>query len=104
MSWISLIIAGIFEMFGVGSINKLNKNRDIHALFLLIAMFSGSFLFLYLAMKQLPMGISYAIWTGIGAAGGAILGMIIYGESKDWRRVACILLIIFSVIGLKLIS
>lgn len=104
MSWIYLILAGVFEMFGVGAINKLNKNRNISSLSLLITMFSGSFIFLYLAMKQLPMGISYAIWTGIGAAGGAILGMIVYDESKDWRRICCILLIIASVIGLKLTS
>lgn len=104
MSWVYLIMAGIFEMFGVGAINKLNKNRNISSLSLLITMFSGSFIFLYLAMKQLPMGISYAIWTGIGAAGGAIVGMIVYGESKDWRRIGCILLIIASVIGLKLTS
>lgn len=104
MSWLYLIIAGIFEMLGVGSINKLNKNRNLRSLVLLITMFSGSFVFLYLGMKQLPMGISYAIWTGIGAAGGAIIGMFFYGELKDWRRIVCILLIISSVIGLKLIN
>ena len=48
---------------------------------ILILAFSGSFLFLYLGMRQLPMGVSYAVWTGIGTAGGAILGMLL-GESK----------------------
>ncbi len=68
-----------------------------------VGSFSGSFLFLYLGMRQLPMGVSYAVWTGIGTAGGAILGMLL-GESKDPRRIFFIFLIIVSVIGLKLIG
>ena len=104
MSWLFLITAGIFEMLGVGSINRFNKNKDRISLFLLFLTFGCSFVFLYLAMKNLPMGVSYAIWTGIGAAGGAILGMIFYGESKDWRRIVFIGIILFSVIGLKLIG
>lgn len=104
MSWLFLIVAGIFEMLGVGSINRLNQKKDKQSLALLMLTFGGSFLFLFLAMKSLPMGVSYAIWTGIGAAGGAILGMIFYGESKDWRRLIFIGIILFSVIGLKLIG
>ncbi|WP_207695712.1 paired small multidrug resistance pump [Enterococcus sp. DIV0212c] len=104
MSWLFLIIAGIFEMLGVGSINRFNTNKDKKSLLLLFLTFGSSFIFLYLAMKVLPMGVSYAIWTGIGAAGGAILGMIFYGESKDWRRVVFIGVILASVIGLKLIG
>ncbi|WP_348921914.1 DMT family transporter [Enterococcus rotai] len=104
MSWLFLIIAGIFEMLGVGSINRFNQNKDKMSLCLLFLTFGSSFIFLYLAMKTLPMGVSYAIWTGIGAAGGAILGMIFYGESKDWRRIVFIGVILASVIGLKLIG
>ncbi len=104
MSWFYLIIAGIFEMLGVGSISQFNQKKNFSSLIWLISVFSGSFIFLYFAMRVLPMGISYAIWTGIGAAGGAILGMIFYGESKDWRRIACIAIILGSVIGLKLIG
>jgi paired small multidrug resistance pump len=104
MSWFFLIIAGIFEMLGVGTINRYNQKQDVQSIGLLIVTFGSSFLLLSLAMRDLPMGISYAIWTGIGAAGGALLGMIVYGESKDWRRVACIGLILLAVIGLKLIS
>lgn len=104
MSWLFLIVAGIFEMLGVGSINRFNQNKDIKSLLFLFLTFGSSFVFLYLAMKNLPMGVSYAIWTGIGAAGGAILGMIFYGESKDWRRIAFIGVILASVIGLKLIG
>ncbi|MFD1172621.1 DMT family transporter [Oceanobacillus picturae] len=104
MAWASLIVAGIFEMLGVSMINKLHRDRNLQALILLIISFGASFLFLAYAMKSLPMGISYAIWTGIGAAGGAILGMILYGESKEWKRIMFITMILGAVIGLKLVS
>ncbi|KYD00096.1 multidrug efflux SMR transporter [Heyndrickxia sporothermodurans] len=104
MAWIYLVLAGIFEMFGVMFINKLHKDRNIFSFFLLFIGFAGSFLFLSLAMQTLPMGTAYAIWTGIGASGGAILGMIFYGEQKDWKRIACIALVVCAAVGLKLVS
>ena len=71
---------------------------------LLILGFGASFIFLAYAMKTLPMGTAYAIWTGIGASGGAILGMLLYGESKDWRRIVFIGMVLGAAIGLKLVS
>jgi paired small multidrug resistance pump len=104
MAWLSLILAGLFEMFGVIMINKLHKDRNWQSLVLLILGFGASFLFLAYAMESLPMGTAYAIWTGIGASGGAILGMLLYGESKDWRRLIFITMVLFAAIGLKLVS
>jgi paired small multidrug resistance pump len=104
MAWISLVVAGVFEMFGVTMINKLHKERNWQSLFLLFIGFGGSFLFLAYAMKTLPMGTAYAIWTGIGASGGAILGMLLYGESKDWKRIVFIAMVLSAAIGLKLVS
>lgn len=104
MAWVYLILAGIFEMVGVAMINKLHRDRNWQALVLLLAGFGASFLFLALAMETLPMGTAYAVWTGIGASGGAILGMVWYGESKDWRRVLFIAVVLGAAIGLKLIS
>lgn len=104
MSWIYLIIAGVFEILGVGSINRYNQKKDKKSLLILILMFGCSFLFLQLAMRVLPMGVSYAIWTGIGTSGGALLGMLFFKESKDWRRILCIALVLGSVIGLKLVG
>jgi len=91
-------------MFGVAMINKLHKDRDWKAFALLFGGFGGSFLFLSFAMETLPMGTAYAVWTGIGAAGGALLGMLLYGESKDWKRIFFIALILTAAIGLKLVS
>ncbi|WP_028777497.1 DMT family transporter [Shimazuella kribbensis] len=104
MAWISLIIAGLFEMFGVLMIHKVHKNPSWRSMFLLIMGFGLSFLFLAFAMKTLPMGTAYAIWTGIGASGGAILGMIFFRESKDWKRVGFIAMVLGATIGLKLIG
>ncbi|MGE8055854.1 DMT family transporter [Bacillus mycoides] len=104
MEWISLILAGVFEMFGVAMINKLHKDQNWQSFILLILGFGLSFIFLAYAMEKLPMGTAYAIWTGIGASGGAILGMILYGESKDWRRLVFIGMILGTAIGLKLVS
>ncbi|MFJ8065878.1 DMT family transporter [Psychrobacillus sp. NPDC096426] len=104
MAWISLIVAGILEMFGVTMITKLHKDRNWKAFVLLFLGFGGSFLFLAYAMKTLPMGTAYAIWTGIGASGGAILGMILYGEPKDWKRLVFIAMVLGAAIGLKLVS
>jgi paired small multidrug resistance pump len=104
MVWVILIIAGLFEMFGVLMINNLHQKRNWQSLILLILGFGASFLFLALAMKSLSMGTAYAIWTGIGASGSAILGMLFYGESKDLKRIVFISMILLSAIGLKLVS
>ncbi|MGE7879001.1 DMT family transporter [Peribacillus muralis] len=104
MAWVSLILAGLFEMFGVAMINKLHKDRNWQSLTLLFIGFGASFLFLAYAMQTLPMGTAYAIWTGIGASGGAIIGMLLYGESKDWRRIVFIAMVLCAAVGLKLVS
>lgn len=104
MAWISLILAGIFEMFGVAMISKFHKDRHWKSLVLLVFGFGASFLLLSFSMKTLPMGTAYATWTGIGASGGAVLGMIFYGESKDWKRLVFIAMVLSAAVGLKLVS
>ncbi len=104
MAWACLLVAGVSEMFGVAMINKLHKDRNWQAVVLVILGFGCSFIFLATAMTSLPMGTAYAIWTGIGASGGALLGMLLYGEPKDWKRLVCIGMILFAAIGLKFVS
>lgn len=104
MNWVYLILAGLFEMTGVLLINKFNQSRNWQSLTLLITGFGLSFVFLSLAMKALPMGTAYAVWTGIGASGGAILGMIFYKEPRSLMRILCIGLVLGSAVGLKLVS
>ncbi|MCP1426726.1 paired small multidrug resistance pump [Paenibacillus xylanexedens] len=104
MNWVFLILAGIFEMIGVLMINKLHKDRNLNSLVLLVGGFGLSFMFLSIAMETLPMGTAYAVWTGIGASGGAILGMVFYGEPRNALRILFIALVLGSAVGLKLVS
>lgn len=104
MSWVYLIIAGVGEVFGVMGINKVNQKKSVLSFTWLIGGFLFSFLFLTLAMEDLPMGTAYAVWTGIGTAGSAVAGMVFYGESADWRRIVFISMIIAAAVGLKLIT
>ncbi|MBT2571752.1 multidrug efflux SMR transporter [Planococcus sp. ISL-110] len=104
MTWTALVLAGVFEMFGVAMINKLHQDRNWQSLLLLIAGFGASFVFLAYSMETLAMGTAYAIWTGIGASGGAILGMLFYNESKDWKRILFIAMVLGAAVGLKLVS
>lgn len=103
MAWISLIAAGLFEMLGVMMMNQLHRDPRKWLFGALLAIcFASSFFLLSVAMSSISMGTAYAIWTGIGAAGGALMGMILYGESANGKRIFFIALIIASVIGLKL--
>jgi quaternary ammonium compound-resistance protein SugE len=62
-----------------------------------------SFFFLARALRSLPLGTAYAIWTGIGAVGTAAIGMMFFGDSHNWMRIGCILLIVSGIIGLRLV-
>ena len=104
MDWLFLILAGSFEMMGVAMINKLHQDRNWQAAALLFTGFGLSFFFLALAMRSLPMGTAYAVWTGIGASGGAILGMLVYGEPRNLSRIIAIAVVLGSAVGLKLIG
>ncbi|MEG0254546.1 MAG: multidrug efflux SMR transporter [Vagococcus sp.] len=104
MAWISLVFAGIFEMLGVNSINKYVNEKSKRNLITLIIMFALSFILLSYSIESLPMSTAYAVWTGIGASGGAILGIVFYKESKDVKRLFFIGLILIAAVGLKLIS
>ncbi|MMZ62290.1 Multidrug resistance protein YkkD [compost metagenome] len=104
MAWLFLVIAGMGEVVGVLGINQFNKQRKLGNILLLFLGFVLSFIFLTIAMRTIPMGTAYAIWTGIGTVGSALLGMIIYGESRSWRRILFISMVLSAAIGLKLLA
>ena len=104
MSWFFLITAGLFEVVGVLGMNRLAQGQKTSGYITLLLGFAVSFTLLGLAMNTLPLGMSYAIWTGIGTVGGTLVGMLVYGESRDWRRILFIAIIICSVVGLKLFA
>ncbi|TCK59969.1 DMT family transporter [Seleniivibrio woodruffii] len=104
MEWIYLILAGIFEITGVASISILNRKQNAASFLAMVATFGLSFLFLSMAMKTIPMSTAYAVWTGIGASGGAAAGIFLYNEPKSFIRVASIIIVLASAVGLKLIN
>lgn len=103
MSWLALIMAGGFEVVGVLNVKRLGEKHK-SALYYMILFFGLSFLLLTYAMKEIPMGMAYAIWTGIGTVGSAIMGMWLFGEPREWRRLLCIAVILISAVGLKLVA
>lgn len=104
MNWVYLIIAGILEIgWAIGLKYTEGWSKLIPSL-ITASIMIASFYFLSLAVKSLPIGTAYAIWTGIGTVGAAIIGMIAFNEPKDFSRIMCISLIILGIAGLKLTS
>lgn len=104
MTWVSLILAGCFEVVGVMGITQVNQKPSVRSYLVLFIGFTLSFILLSIAMKEIAMGTAYAVWTGIGTVGSAVVGMLYYGEPKHKLRILCIALVIASVAGLKLIG
>lgn len=104
MPWFTLIVAGLLETFGVAMINQLTVKRDIKTVLLLIIGFGSSLALLSYSLRFIPMGTGYAIWTGIGVVGGALIGMVFFNESTNWKRIFFIMMVLCSAIGLKLIG
>lgn len=104
MGWIILIIAGLFEV-GFTTCLKLSNNftniKWATAFFICITL---SFLLLNKAIQTIPIGTAYAVWTGIGAVGTVIMGIVLYKEPADFWRMFFIFLLIGSIIGLKVVS
>jgi quaternary ammonium compound-resistance protein SugE len=104
MEWIYIFIAGIFEVsWAIGLKYTEGWTKSIPNIFTVVTMLL-SFYFLSKGLKEIPIGTAYAVWTGIGAAGTAILGIFLFHESKDIGRLFFIFLIIVGIIGLKIKS
>ena len=102
MSWIILFFAGLFEVgWAVGLKYTDGFSRPLPTA-LTVAAMAISLGLLGLAMKELPLGTAYAIWTGVGAVGTAIAGIILFGESMALFRLASVALIISGLVGLKI--
>ena len=104
MSWIYLVIAGLFE---VGFTTFLKLSNNFSELKYSIGFFisiSLSFLLLNKAIQTIPIGTAYAVWTGIGAVGTVISGIFLFSESSEFWRLFFISTLVFSIIGLKFVS
>lgn len=104
MEWIFLALAGVLETgWAVGLKYSLGFTRLVPSVFTVLGMIA-SFYCLSLALKSLPLGTAYAIWTGIGTVGTVALGTVLFQESMDAWRLVCIGFIVIGIVGLKIIS
>lgn len=104
MAWLYLTVAGLFEcIWAIGLKYTQGFTRPWPTVATVTAMLV-SFWLLALAMRSIPVGTAYAIWTGIGAVGVAALGMLLFGESREVLRILCLLAIVAGIVGLRLLA
>ena len=102
-AWLFLLAAGVCEIVWAAGLKKFGFRLTPGGVFTILVMLL-SFVLLDRAMRHLPLGTAYAVWTGIGAVGAAALGMLVMGESKDLVRIGCIVMIVAGIVGLKWFS
>jgi quaternary ammonium compound-resistance protein SugE len=104
LSWIILFFAGLLEIGWAIGLKYTEGFTRLWPSVATAAAMAGSVVLLGLAMKQLPVGTAYAVWTGIGAVGTAILGIVLFGESAAAARLVCLGLILAGIVGLKVFT
>ncbi|MGN8110269.1 quaternary ammonium compound efflux SMR transporter SugE [Paraburkholderia sp. 22098] len=104
MSWILLCVAGLLEVAWAAGLKSSDGFTRLWPSVFTIVTAVGSFVLLAMAMRQLPLGTAYAVWTGIGAVGAFIFGIVMMGEALTVARIASAALIVVGLVGLKLSS
>ena len=104
MSWILLFVAGLLEVAWAAGLKSSDGFTRLWPSVFTIVTAVGSFVLLAMAMRQLPLGTAYAVWTGIGAVGAFVFGIVMMGEALTVARVASAALIVVGLVGLKLSS
>lgn len=104
MAWLLLFVAGLFEIAWAVALKYSEGFTRLWPTVVFGACMLVSVVLLGRAARELPIGTAYAVWTGIGAAGTAVIGMVFLRESTDWRRIACLLVVVAGIAGLKLLG
>jgi quaternary ammonium compound-resistance protein SugE len=104
LAWLLLVTAGLLEIVWSVSMKASQGFTKPHFTAITLIGAALSFWLLGLALRQLPVGTAYAVWTGIGAVGAAIAGIVLFDESLSVARVGCIALIVCGILGLKLLG
>ena len=104
MAWLLLVVAGVLEIGFALSLKESDGFTRLWPTLLFLGFGAASLGLLNLAVRDLPIGTAYAVWTGIGTVGTAILGILLFGDSAGALRLACIALIVAGILGLKLVS
>ncbi|MBA2078124.1 quaternary ammonium compound efflux SMR transporter SugE [Rhodanobacter sp. PCA2] len=102
MAWLYLVLAGLFEIVWAIGLKYTDGFSRLWPSVGTLAAMAVSMLLLALAVKTLPIGTAYAIWTGIGAVGAVILGIVLFHDPATPLRLACVTLILLGIVGLKL--
>ncbi|KAB7768566.1 DMT family transporter [Xanthomonas maliensis] len=102
MPWIYLVLAGLFEIGFALGLKYSDGFTRLWPTVATVGLAGVSLWFLTQALKTIPVGTGYAIWTGIGALGVTVAGVVLFGDSASWPRLLCIGVIVAGVIGLKL--
>ncbi|MGH9369267.1 MAG: quaternary ammonium compound efflux SMR transporter SugE [Thermoanaerobaculia bacterium] len=104
MAWLSLFVAGLLEVVWAIGLKYTQGFSRLWPSVVTVAAMIGSFFFLSRALVFLPLGTAYAVWTGVGAVGTALLGIALFQEPATAARLACIGLIVAGIVGLKLVT
>ncbi|KYO54045.1 quaternary ammonium compound efflux SMR transporter SugE [Tistrella mobilis] len=104
MSWIILVIAGLFEIGWAVGLKYTHGFTRLWPSVLTVGAMTASVVLLGLALRSLPLGTAYAVWTGIGTVGTVLFGIFVLGEPATAARLACILLIVSGIVGLKILA
>jgi quaternary ammonium compound-resistance protein SugE len=104
MSWFYLIVAGLLEVCWAIGMKYSDGFTQLWPSVFTIATLVLSFVLLTIAVRNLPVGTAYAVWTGIGILGTTIFGMVLLGESRNAARLICLALVFIGIIGLKVMS
>ena len=104
MAWVVLVVAGGFEVAWAIGLKYTDGFTRLWPSVGTVAAMVASVVLLAWAMKTLPVGTAYAVWTGIGAVGTVILGIALFGEAATFARLACVGLIVAGIVGLKLVT
>lgn len=107
MSWVLLIIGGLFEVAFASCLGKAKETTGVESVYWMVGFLlslSASMFLLYKATQELPIGTAYAVWTGIGAVGTVLVGIFVFKEPATFWRLFFIITLIASIIGLKFVS
>jgi len=104
MAWIYLVVAGLLEVVWAIGLKYTDGFSRLAPSAVTVAAMAASVYFLALAVRSIPIGTGYAVWTGIGAIGVAILGMALFDEPRTFWRIGCIMLIVAGILGLKFLA
>jgi quaternary ammonium compound-resistance protein SugE len=103
-AWIALVVAGVLEIVWAVGLKRTDGFTRLVPSVVTLAAMGASMWLLALAVRDLPVGTAYAVWTGIGAVGTAVLGMVLLGEPRSAARLLCIAVIVAGILGLKLVT